>query len=275
MTILPRLPLAVSSWAQVNAEGLSFIDQTAQLVPLVQRRKVFIAAPRRMGKSFICAQLHELYAHGPERFADTQVRTIWRERAAVVHLKFSTVPPTADFERNLCLRLTTAFAAAGVAPFLPCDHLVELTAQLELLCAERDLVVLIDEWDKPLAAKSDPQVVALLNAFYAWLSSLPQLRFLLITGIMHYRETEVFLGPDVRDLSAELPLGFTPEELERDYGAYLDEAALRLGLSRAQLLTELTQHYCHQGRYCPWLINQFLEPLTLDAARKPQFLAFS
>ena len=202
-------------------------------------------------------------------------------RAAVVNLKFGTVPANQNFEANLCVRLATAFIMAGLVEStaaLEQENLVTLMAQLELLTQGQDLVVLIDEWDKPLSAGTDRAIEARLNSFYAWLSSLENIKFLLITGIMHYRETEVFLGPDLRDLGQEpcapALLGLTLDEVSEIYSDYLDQATQRLNTSREVLLAQIKQHYGQNGSYSPWVLNQFFEPLTLSGELKPQWVKF-
>ena len=209
-------------------------------------------------------QLTELYTSGTELFTGTKAEFRWPQsaRAAVVNLKFGTVPANQNFEANLCVRLATAFIMAGLVEStaaLEQENLVTLMAQLELLTQGQDLVVLIDEWDKPLSAGTDRAIEARLNSFYAWLSSLENIKFLLITGIMHYRETEVFLGPDLRDLGQEpcapALLGLTLDEVSEIYSDYLDQATQRLNTSREVLLAQIKQHYGQNGTYSPWVMN--------------------
>lgn len=284
MTTLTRLPIGLSSWAQIRREQLFFCDKTEQLSQLVQHfPRAFLAAPRRSGKTLLCSQLTELYTSGTELFTGTKAEFRWPQsaRAAVVNLKFGTVPANQNFEANLCVRLATAFIMAGLVEStaaLEQENLVTLMAQLELLTQGQDLVVLIDEWDKPLSAGTDRAIEARLNSFYAWLSSLENIKFLLITGIMHYRETEVFLGPDLRDLGQEpcapALLGLTLDEVSEIYSDYLDQATQRLNTSREVLLAQIKQHYGQNGSYSPWVLNQFFEPLTLPGELKPQLVKF-
>lgn len=265
MTTLTRLPIGLSSWAQIRREQLFFCDKTEQLSQLVQHfPRAFLAAPRRNGKTLLCSQLTELYTTGTELFTGTKAEFRWPQsaRAAVVNLKFGTVPANQNFEANLCVRLATAFIMAGLVEStvaLEQENLVALMAQLELLTQGQDLVILIDEWDKPLSAGTDRAIEARLNTFYAWLSSLENIKFLLITGIMHYRETEVFLGPDLRDLGQEpcapALLGLTLDEVSASYSDYLDQATQRLNTSREVLLAQIKQHYGQNGTYSPWVMN--------------------
>lgn len=282
--MLKRLPIGLSSWAQIRREDLFFCDKTDQLPQLVQHfPRAFLSAPRRSGKTLFCSQLAELYRTGTELFQDTKVEFRWpqSDQAAVVSLKFSTVPATQNFEANLCVRLATAFILAGLVEStaaLEQENLVGLMAQLELLTQDQELVVLIDEWDKPLSANTDPAIVATLNAFYAWLSCLDNIKFLFITGIMHYRETEVFLGPDLRDLGQEpcapALLELSLDEVREIYDDYLEQATQRLNTSREVLLAQIKQHYGQNGAYSPWVLNQFFEPLTLPGELKPQWVKF-
>ena len=52
--MLKRLPIGLSSWAQIRREELFFCDKTDQLPQLVQHfPRAFLSAPRRSGKTHV------------------------------------------------------------------------------------------------------------------------------------------------------------------------------------------------------------------------------
>ena len=76
---LPKIPLGVSDWGSLRAGNYLFVDKTAKLKELVEFHSVFLARPRRMGKSTLCSMLHALFAHGKEGFAGQAIYELWSE----------------------------------------------------------------------------------------------------------------------------------------------------------------------------------------------------
>ena len=169
------------------------------------------------------------------------------------------------------------------------DHLL---IALTNLSKHQELVFLIDGWDYHLSIHLDNQqlfedLVAVHRVFYLWLSNLKNIRFILITGIMRYRDAVLFAGSNIVDVSldpywADL-VGFTEDELTKYYAPYLTVAAQRLNCTEAELRTKIKEHYygfCfdHEAKvqlYCPWSLNNFFEPLLRkDPKAQPEFGKF-
>ena len=117
-------------------------------------------------------------------------------------------------------------------------------------------------------------LVMVLRTFYKWLRNLEDPRFVLVTGIMRYREASLFTGQDIQDISMNPSwgslLGITQYELVTYYATYIEQAAQHLQLSKDELLAKLKCHYdgfCFDKEarvqlYCPYSLNSFFEPLT-------------
>ena len=107
-------------------------------------------------------------------------------------------------------------------------------------------------------------------------------RFILVTGIMRYRETSLFTGQGIQDLSmdpryADL-LGYTKEEIEQSFKRYIPLAADKLRITTDELWERLELYYsgfCYDNQasvkvYSPFAINQFFAPVA-----NPNFLSDS
>ena len=141
---------------------------------------------------------------------------------------------------------------------------------------------MIDDWDAQLLALLDnkPRYDAIrqsLNVFYHWLSTL-NLRFLLITGIMHFQHK------DVVDISL-LPkfarlLGYTQSEFEFNFCDYIELAAQRSHMDVFLLLQQLNYNYCgfcfdedaSVKLYSPLDINSLFAQLH-DSDKAPSFFS--
>ena len=306
ISTLPRMPFWQSEWSRIQAERLFFVDKTPLILDLVKKPKVSLARPDGFGKTLLLSMIEDLFMHGTQNFQNTAIHDQWPkyERYPVVRLSFSNVPyvqeadQAADdvtaFEQSLITELGRAYHRAGFAQEEIDDYRQEATlhgflSKLSNFSNQQRLVFLIDEWDVPLLAHLDNEVRfdALrrsLNVFYNWLRTL-NLRFLLVTGIMRYKETNLFTGRDIVDLSMHPKfsalLGYTQQELEHDFADYLELAAQRHHMSKAELLQQLKFYYngfCFDEDvsvklYCPWAINSFFEQLH-DSDKAPPFRCF-
>ncbi|HIV54983.1 MAG TPA: AAA family ATPase [Candidatus Anaerobiospirillum stercoravium] len=296
MAELKHIVCGLSDLSMIRKTQYLFVDKTAKLQELVELRKVFLARPRRMGKTTLVSMLQDLFTNGTENFKDKAIHDLWQEdQYPVIKLSFGGIVDPDKFEKKLCSRLRTAFVKAGFAisdTVTACNTLDDLLEKLELLKGDQTVVVLIDEWDYPLSANLDNRDAfercrAIMHTFYFWLRELSGLWFLLVTGIGRYRDSSLFTGADIRDISFEPQfadiVGYTQQELETWFDPYLAEAARRLKIGRAELLAKLHSQYdgfCFDRNasislYCPWSVNQFFEQLVRGNPEKvPMFWCF-
>ncbi len=282
-TSLKPLPVGTPYWSNIREQNYFFVDKTALLSKLVTgRRFVLLSRPRRMGKTFLCSQLADLFAQGDTNFEGTAIYGNWPENQCypVINLSFISIQGT-NFELALRGALVAAFdftgfsEASNISFDLQFNHFLE---QLGSLIKNRAVVFLIDDWDYPLSSHLDNEeafnsVRATLATFYSWLRTLPNVRFALITGIMRYRDASLFTEQNVCDISmapdfADL-VGYTQEDLATNYAPYIEAAAQHLNISQDELLSHLKQYYggfCFDYNakiklYCPYAINRFFEPV--------------
>ena len=285
---LPNIPLGPTQWSVLNNGNFLVVDKTAKIADLVAWPLVFLARPRRMGKSTLCSMLYELFTHGTSKFVGTKVYDLWPEEKdrtyPVISLQFNDIASDNDVSKlDITLRetLLAAFITAGfpeVKDFSLCETLIGFLHQFDQIARQHRLVFLIDEWDCPLSNTLDNEkdfnvAKNVLRSFYSWLRGLPNLRFVLVTGIMRYRETSLFSGQSIQDLSmdpdfADL-LGYTQDELEHSFAEYIPLACEQMHLTKDELLENLKVHYdgfCFDYDasvkvYCPYAVNKFFAPV--------------
>lgn len=288
VSTLQKIPVGQSEWSSIKAEGLLLVNKTAWLPDLVKIPKVSLARPHGFGKTMLLSMLEDLFTHGTQNFRNTELRYLWprRERYLVVRISFSNVPSAQEadqaaddvtaFEQGLISELGRAYQKAGFAPEeIEADqkeaNLHDFLAQLSGLSHRKRIVFLIDDWDAPLLAHLDnkPRYDALrksLNVFYNWLSTL-SLRFLLVTGIMHFQHKDVVdisMQPDFARL-----LGYTQSDVEASFGAYIELAAQRRQMEVYDFLLTLQCYYqgfcfdqdANVKLYSPLDINRFFAQL--------------
>lgn len=289
---LSRLPLAVTSFAEMVRQSKIYVDKT-DLVGRIARSEgpVFLSRPRRFGKSTLVNTFHELFAHGLSSFKGLKIETqhIWDDPLTyqVLHLDFSLIKEKRDdltFPQMLRTVIKNAFAGCHYE-FREEDDVVGDFAAALLSFPNRSLVLLVDEYDSPLAqvmqyAEEFENRRALLSAFFLTVKSYAaKFRFIFITGVTRISDVSIFSAfNNVEDISFNSQYGaitgYTQTELESCFREYIVHAAKIMNqelntteYDYARVLLELKDHYdgyCFDSKhrfqvYNPWSILNFLK----------------
>lgn len=281
---LLNLSLGTSSFRALRQARQIYVDKTQLIFDLAsQRRKYFLARPRRFGKSLLISTFETLFKNGLEDFCGLAIEKLWKEERtySVVKFDFSEIKPLfgiTKFEKALKDRLIDNFSGLG---FSYDPNSTSLFSQLSKWLGEQpanSLVVLIDEYDAPLTSCLNDrtlfnEVRGFLSEFYALLKANDEaIRFLFITGITKFNKASIFselnnlvdisLNPQFGSL-----LGYTHEEVEKYFDSYLLRASTALNLSKEDLLKTLTKQYdgfcfevtAKQKVFSPWSLLNFFE----------------
>ena len=279
------LPLGTSEFAALRGSNQIYVDKTNLIFEMAaQRRKFFLARPRRFGKSLLVSTFASLFKNGVELFSGLAIEKLWQDRKYdVVRLDFSGLKEFVSkeqFEFTLRSELINAFSPLGFyfdKENADVSFFVQLRTWLNSL-PQSSLVLLIDEYDTPLTAHlGSPEkfktVRAELEKFYAVLKNADGcLRFFFMTGITKFSNTSIFSEfNNFNDISLNSKysaiLGLTEDEIVRYFDLHLIRAQKVLHLSREELLRELKENYdgfCFDRNaqthvYCPWSVLSFLQ----------------
>ena len=201
-----RLPIGIQTFREVREDGCYYVDKTRQIESLVDGGKhYFLSRPRRFGKSLFLDTLKELFEGSEELFEGLAIhgRWDWSARNPVVRLDFSQGDFTAPgyLHRNAMAQLDGLGRRAGVtgrydtAP----ERFSHLLETLHERGGER-VVVLVDEYDKPiLDALDDPELARAnrnyLRGLYSTLKFADaHVRFSLVTGVSKFSKVSLFSG---------------------------------------------------------------------------------
>ena len=267
-----------------------YVDKTALICQIAKDKKgpYFISRPRRFGKSTLINTFHELFAHGTERFKGLEIEPLWKDKTyKVIHLDFSTfreVPSNSSFNKEFMDAFKLSLEEAGIEPT---KENIDSPAKLlkKTLDTEREVVLLVDEYDAPLTAVLNVSNEfedrrKILSNFYLTVKSCDgKFRFIFITGITYYLHTSIFSAfNNLKDLTLDLRygalLGYTSEELEKYFSEYIDNAVVTLNkkfpterYTNEKVVEELKRNYdgysfdedCMHHVYNPWSILNFLK----------------
>lgn len=102
------LPLGRSTFSTLRARNEIYMDKTDLIYRLAQfDAKIFLARPRRFGKSLLVSTFESLFKNGLKDFKDLAIEKLWNDKTyPVVRLDFSKVKHCSDvakFEETFCV----------------------------------------------------------------------------------------------------------------------------------------------------------------------------
>jgi len=259
LRLMKNLPLGIQHFDQLIVKDCIYVDKTPLICQLLsQYQAVFLARPRRFGKSLLLSTIAQLFAGRKDLF-----KGLWAEE----NWDWNRVHPVIHFYMD-----KTGFADWGLKTGLM-KHLDGIASEHELALQEdapgfrlqelieklyqkygKRVVVLIDEYDKPmLDVLHKPEEVEenrkILGDFYGILKPIgDKIEFLMLTGISKFSQMSVFSKLNqLEDITLSTRyvtlLGYTQQELESFFEDYLESAQQQLALTRATLLAEIKRWY--------------------------------
>ncbi len=286
-----KFPVGIQTFEHIRKDGYAYVDKTALVHKLANNGKAyFLCRPRRFGKSLLVSTLEAYFSGHRDLFeglAMEGLETAW-DKHIVLHLDFGDGDYTrvTKLEEQLALFVTKCrreleIETTASSPNLQFSEIIEAAQKIY----NRGVVVLIDEYDKPLldVLGVDAKVTvdgnersledynrAMLKGFYAVLKEQDRnLRFVLLTGVTKFSQVSVFSGlNNLNDISMdaryETLCGITPRELEEVFGAEMDDMAAERGWTPARLRDEIRRRY--DGNHFSEAMTDVYNPFSLIKA---------
>jgi len=239
-----KLPIGIQSFEKLISGGYTYVDKTRYIAELVKTGTVyFLSRPRRFGKSLLvdtmaCAfsgrrgLFKGLYLDMPESGWD------WNEKNSVIKISFAQMlhADRLELRKYICRMLDEVshnYSINAIKEKNPAYYLSDLVKKLHAQDSKR-VVVLIDEYDKPILDTIDNPVTAAemrdeLKNFYSALKDVDEyLRFVFFTGVSKFSKTGIFSGlNNLEDISINKEnssiCGYTENELQEIFADYLSE----------------------------------------------------
>ncbi len=240
-----RLPIGEQDFEDVRKSGFIYVDKTQYVAELVSASKYyFLSRPRRFGKSLFLSTLQAYFEGKKECFKGLYLEKWEEEQAAldgreawqeypVLHLDLN----AKNYEnREKLLNILDEHLSFWERKYEVTEIAKDPEGRFKLLIrhiyetTQKQVIVLIDEYDKPLLLTLEEGLEDLnneyrkiLKGFFAVLKSgTPYLRFVFITGVSRFSKVSLFSDMnhlnDIslnRDFSAVC--GITEEELKTNF----------------------------------------------------------
>ena len=198
------LPLGIQNFKEIIEGDYIYVDKTQHIYNLIKQAKYyFLSRPRRFGKSLLLDTIAEVFKGDKELFKGLWIydSDYTFKKHPVIRLDMSNLAnKTPDIlEESLSFYLKICYAAEDFIyeESISSNAFMKLIMLLHNKYNER-VVVLIDEYDKPILDHMDDIKVAkenrkVLSGFYGILKSMdPYLRMTFITGVTKFSKASVF-----------------------------------------------------------------------------------
>ncbi len=239
MEKLPNLPVGAQYFERVRKTNSVYIDKTEYIYRLClpANRSYFLSRPRRFGKSLTLDTIHELFAGNRALFEGLWIayKWDWSQTFPIIRLSLAAIGHAGGLPEALAEAMHDIAEKYQIE--LKKKHPGSLFRELIAKIAEKtgkNVVILIDEYDRPIVDYIDPYNLEMVNRqrdtlkqFFGILKDASNLiRFLFITGVSKFSKVSIFsdlnhlidltLAPDFAGLC-----GYTQAELEHSFAPYL------------------------------------------------------
>ena len=200
-----RLPIGIQTFRTLRERDCYYVDKTAYVERLLDEgTHYFLSRPRRFGKSLFLDTLKELFEGSEELFEGLSIHAghDWSERHPVVRLSFggSSFTEPEHLHANVMAQLDGVAEQHGVSARYTTgpERFAHLLRTLHARAGRR-VVVLVDEYDKPILDALERPEVARANRDYlrglygVIKDSDAHVRFAFLTGITKFSKVNLFL----------------------------------------------------------------------------------
>ncbi len=248
--MMQKLPIGIQDFPTIRNDDYLYVDKTAYMHEMItQGQTYFLSRPRRFGKSLLISTLDCIFQGKRELFkglAIDQLDYDW-QIYPVIRLDMSKMNCSSlvGFENSL----KAYFSGVSKQYDLPVINFEQsiidvLNSTIEALAqnsATKKIIVLIDEYDKPLLdhIEDEEKLIELkdfLRDFYGIFKAQSEyIRFIFLTGVTRFAKVSVFSGlNNLEDISfnqnTSAILGYTEVELFQ----YFHDQIIALSFSQQQ-----------------------------------------
>lgn len=268
---MKKLPIGISSFREIIEGGYVYIDKTKEAYELIEDYKyVFLARPRRFGKSLFLDTLKEIFEGNRELFKGLYIYDKWNFDKKYPVIKISWA---GNFQtlKKLENRAYEVFKDNQKRLGIKCENKEDMASCFDELIKlsyekyNQKVVILIDEYDKPILDVIDNQEQAKANREYLrGLYSIIKdndayVRFAFLTGVSKFSKASIFSGLNMLEDISLTPrfgniCGYTQKDIETTFLPYLE------GVDLAKVKDWYNGYYFLKDKvYNPFDILQFIK----------------
>ncbi len=281
-------PIGLQAFSGIREGGYTYVDKTDYIHQLVSSGKYyFLSRPRRFGKSLLLSTIDCFFSGRKDLFdglAISRYEYDW-EPNPVLHLDFT----AKDYKEVISLdeKLNSLFEPwekiygcekDGRALEERFEYIIRRAHEL----TGKKVVILIDEYDKPLLETVDqPHLQKAyrnkLRAVYGNLKKMDEhIRFAMLTGVTKFGQLSIFSDlNNLQDISLDEEYagicGITEEELRQYFNSGIEEFATKLNKTSSEIYNLLKANY-DGYHFAPYGGSDIYNPFSLlNTLQKKRF----
>ncbi|MGA1825974.1 MAG: AAA family ATPase [bacterium] len=256
---MKRLPIGVQTFSKLIENNYVYVDKTRDIYNLFSHggQYYFLSRPRRFGKSLLVSTIKEIFSGNKSLFKGLWIYDkIGWGKFPVIHLDFTKIDyKTPDIlENELCLKIDEVAFKNNITINKKGSYISRFAECIEKLSNEGKVVILVDEYDKPIIDFIDQKEIALKNRdvlrnFYSVIKGSDEfIQFTLLTGVSKFARVSVFSGlNNLNDITVDekysTMLGYTQDELEFNFQDRISAMKKKFNLSKRELMDEIKAWY--------------------------------
>ena len=245
--IRKRLPIGIQTFREIREDNCYYVDKTPFALGLVNQGKYFfLSRPRRFGKSLFLDTLKELFEGNRSLFAGLYAEDNWDWSVTYPVIRISFGGGVIRDRKDLDRSIRTILRCNRERLCIDCqepDHISSCFADMirnaHLKTGQR-VVVLVDEYDKPILDRIENEELALdiregLKDLYSVIKeSDAHIKFAFLTGVSKFSKVSLFSGlNNLQDITLDhrysAICGYTENDLDDVFGPELE------GLDRKEI----------------------------------------
>ena len=257
---MKKLGIGVQTLSKFREDDLIYVDKTKIIYDVITLSDYyFLSRPRRFGKSLLVNTIKEIFEGNKELFEETWIYDKWdfEQTNPVINLEFSGMDyKNLGLEKALERELDKIARKFNISFKNSTTYQEKFLELVETLGKEKRVVILIDEYDKPIIdfLDKDKRHIAeenrqILKNLYSGLKKSDEfIRLLFITGVSKFARVSIFSElNNLEDITMvekySQIAGYTTEEIFDNYGSYLNQIKDKYGLENDFFVHTLQQWY--------------------------------
>ncbi|MDR2544301.1 MAG: AAA family ATPase, partial [Methanobrevibacter sp.] len=290
--IMNRLSLGLSEFDNIVKENKIYVDKTRFIKKMMDqgRKYYFLSRPRRFGKTLLVSTLESFFQGKKNLFKDTYIHDNWEDWSEypIIRISMSNILNTTPqkLENGILSKLDFIASIHDIELDKTDDYVSKfskLIYKIHKNNEEKDVIVLIDEYDAPIidnlsnTSLEDENRRILQNFYNVLKNSEEYIKFVFITGINKFTKTSIFSKfNNLKELSLNddysTICGITHQELEDNYHEHIQNIADENNYTYKEAMNKFNHFY--DGYSWDGENNVFNPYSTLNALDERKFLSF-
>ena len=257
---MKKLPIGIQTFEKIRSDEYAYVDKTALFPKLAQGGYYFLSRPRRFGKSLLLSTLKAYFQGKRELFEGLAIAELEKEWESypVLYLDLNTgnYNSAEALEERLGYILSEWEEEYGIVS----EKTQSVATRFQVVIKHaakttgRQVVVLVDEYDKPLLQSIDNEPLLaelrdILKGFYSNLKTCDEhIRFAFLTGVTKFSHVSIFSDlNNLQDISLNNAYagicGFTEEDIRHTFTPFIQKFAEQEQVDEDAMMGKLKAMY--------------------------------